>query len=158
MKVTFKIVITGLILTYLSTVTKAADNERSVTYKVEAPEEVKVGENIDIKVILDIKKGWHIYAPNGFNASQGLIESYIEFTSPKGMTAGEVKIPKPVDYGTTQIYRGGVVMSQSLISKEGLAPGIYKIRGTVSYQACNVEYCEPPLSMPVSLKVAVVEK
>ena len=159
MKDIVKIMIVVLMPLYLSTTVVAQDQDRSVTYSVEAPKEVAVGQNIDISVTFNMKTGWHIYAPNRANEAKGYIVSTIGFTAPEGMTADEVQIPTPSNSITGQVYKGsGIVMKQSLMSTKGLAPGKHKIKGTVTYQACNIDYCEPPQSFPVILRINVVEK
>ena len=154
-----KLVMLAVMSLYLPTMLVAQESEKSVTYKIDAPKELKLGQDMEIKVTFDMGEGWYIYAPTESNIAKGLILSGIKFIAPEGMKIGEVKTPKPSNNSMADIYKGkGVIMTQRLISTKELVPGVYKIKGTVNYQACNSDYCEPPRFFPVMLKINIVEK
>ena len=150
----FRFFVAATLSVIVLTSTIAADHP--VTYKVEAPVSVQSGQSIELAVTFDIEEGWYIYAPTGANTAQGMIETKIAFTSPDGMTVGEVQFPAYVDSGSFQIYEGaGIEMRQTLYPAGDLAPGNYKIKGKIRYQTCNVELCLPPRTDTVHVNVIV---
>ena len=130
--------------------------EHPVAYKVEAPASVQAGQSIELAVTFDIEEGWYIYAPTGANAAQGMIETEIAFTPLAGMTAEKVQLPAYIDNGSFHIYEGrDITMRQTLLPKGALAPGDYRIKGKVRYQACNIELCLPPRTERIRVDITV---
>ena len=56
------------------------------------------------------------------------------------------------------VYEGKVVFGALLQIARRARPGVYTLKGQLAYQACNDHACLPPMSVPVSLEVKIVER
>lgn len=108
---------------------------------------VKPGETVQLAVVLDVAKGWHIYWP-GQNESG--MATTVEFTFPKdsGLTAGPVSFPAPhrhVEAGDIINYthEGKVILTVPVKVPSTVAAGTsFKVTANVSYLVCK-DSCLP---------------
>jgi DsbC/DsbD-like thiol-disulfide interchange protein len=122
-----------------------------VRYTFAAPKLVSAGKEFDVKVVFDMAAGWHIYAPTGRNAANGMIETTVKFDVPEGIeTVGAVLFPEGEVF-----YGKGIEMVQTLQAKDGVKSGKYSIDAKVRYQTCNADMCLPPVTETVSAVIEV---
>jgi DsbC/DsbD-like thiol-disulfide interchange protein len=128
-----------------------------VRYSIQRPDEVRQGEKFAVGVLFMVKPGWYIYAPTGANASQGMIETSVRFSLPRGIVrAGKMKVPDPHFKNGHEVYEGDSIMvSQALKIAPGLTPGQYEIKGQVTWQTCNSDLCLPPITAEVVILIDV---
>lgn len=103
------------------------------------------GEEQEIQIFLDIKKGYHIYASGGEDCP--FILTKISFTYPQGVEkSGEMQLPVSEKYAGedgVRIYQGNVVFVQKIkVSSRGTT--VPEIQCEVDYQCCDAEMCLPP--------------
>jgi thiol:disulfide interchange protein DsbD len=120
---------------------------------------VRSGETFKAAIVLKVQAGYHI------NDNAPLDE----FMIPTDLVIGEdpefevVEIYYPngrrarFAYSEAElvVYEGEVVLGALLRAKEGLAPGDRKLKGSLSYQACNNESCLPPKEIAFEIAVPV---
>lgn len=122
-----------------------------VKYKLTAPASVSAGTEFDVTVTFDIDSNWHIYAPTGNNAAQGMIETKVKYDLPEGIKAvGSLYFPEG-----EVLYGKGVEMVQTLQATKGLKAGKYTIKTKIGYQACNPQLCLPPVVEKITAIVEV---
>jgi hypothetical protein len=54
------------------------------------------------------------------------------------------------------VYEGKFVVGTLLYAGKTVAPGVYTLKGKISYQACNDHACLAPTSVPLALSITVV--
>jgi len=74
-------------------------------------------------------------------------------TYPKGKAVKFTFLEQPIS-----VYEGRLLVMAPLKVTAGAQPGVYTVKGALSYQACNDHACLPPTSLPLSLAVKVVPK
>lgn len=118
---------------------------------------VRPGETFKAAVILEIKEGYHIN--DSAPLDEFLYPTSLAFKDSAGIEVLEVVYPAgrraKYDYSDVEVavYEGRVVLGVLLKAAEGLAPGTLKLRGSLSYQACDDSTCLPPAE--VGFEVAV---
>ncbi len=118
----------------------------------------KAGETIDVKVEVDISKGFHIFSEKpeieGVKASRLVVEESDAFTIDK------IEFPKPSEV-YSDVFQKKLNFYQDKISITvflKLNPGIsdeFAINGTLQFQACSDKLCLPPSKQPFSGKQVV---
>jgi DsbC/DsbD-like thiol-disulfide interchange protein len=128
-----------------------------VHYTIQQPAEVKRGSTFEISVLFTVKPNWYIYAPTGINEAQGMIETNVVFSLPRGIVReGKMKLPDPHYKNGHQVYEGDSIMiSQVLKIVPGLKPGPYEIEGKVTWQTCNSDMCLPPVTDAIRVCIQV---
>jgi DsbC/DsbD-like thiol-disulfide interchange protein len=133
----------------------SSGGDEVVAYTIQKSHVIQQGKEFQISVLFSIQREWYIYAPTGNNSAQGMIETNVILTLPKGITrAGKIKLPEPRFKNGYEVYEGkGITMSQVLQVSPDLKQGQYEIKGRVMWQTCNSEICLPPVTEEI---VAVV--
>lgn len=127
-----------------------------VKLRIEAPAAVAAGEQGRFRLIFDVRPAWHMYAPTGKNAGQGLIELNVKFTPHKNVQVTVPQYPVPVAYGPNDVYRGSAVaVTQRFRVRPQTPAGKYVLKGKLTYQVCKAELCLPPYVRNVDVVVAV---
>jgi DsbC/DsbD-like thiol-disulfide interchange protein len=115
---------------------------------------------VKIAVVAEVAPGYHI------NDHKPTLD-YLIPTELKLEPSDEFSL-KDVDYpkGTMKkfafsdsplsVYEGKVVIGAMLQIARKASPGVYTLKGKLTYQACNNHACLPPASAAVSLDVKVV--
>lgn len=136
---------------------QAQDEEDIVTFAIHKPGEVKHGDVVQIDVMFRVAPNWYIYAPTGSNAAQGMIETNVIFTLPKGITrSGKMKLSESVFKNGHEILEGDSIrMSQQLAVASSLKQGEYAIKGKVTWQTCNGDICLPPVTEEINAVIRV---
>ena len=136
--------------------------EDILTVSLELSEnEITVGSQTDIVVVLEIKEGWHI------NSSEVVDEYSIPTEiklSNENFKLIDIKYPEgkltPISWGgTMSLYESTVRIPAVLVSSKTLSGGDNRLDFNVSYQACNDITCMSPetISIPVEIKVLAPE-
>jgi DsbC/DsbD-like thiol-disulfide interchange protein len=108
---------------------------------------VKPGDTVQLAVVLDVAKDWHIYWP-GQNESGMATTVELTFPAGSGLTAGPVSFPVPkrhVEAGDiiNYIHEGKVVLTVPVnVPATTAAGGSFKITANVSYLVCK-DMCMP---------------
>jgi thiol-disulfide isomerase/thioredoxin len=137
---------------------EAEDEGEIVTYKLYADKQATPGDVITVKVVFSVKKGWHLYAPNGTNASMGKIETNIVFNpKPPFKRNGKLVIPQASSDEGHSILRGdSIVFYQNFTIDPAAAPGEYTLTGRLTQQVCTSGICLPPATEELNIVVNVV--
>jgi hypothetical protein len=130
--------------------------ESPVRITAKTPLEVNAGEEFTMKVLLEIRDSWYIYAPALANAQQGVAQASISFELPEGIAMeGKIEWPEPVAKDLYQVYFGKIELSQVFKVQPGTKPGLYKIKATLQYQGCNELSCLPPSKEDLLIEINV---
>ncbi len=106
------------------------------------------GQDFDLAIIIDIKKGLHI------NSNQPtedfLIPTIIKFDTSHNMSYGKPKFPKPelkhfsFSENKISVYEGQVIVFVHVSTSPNLSLESKTIKGMVTFQGCNANVCYPP--------------
>jgi hypothetical protein len=133
------------------------------------------GQELATALRVGLKPGWHIYGkplPGNYRATELIFESpivgeqSIELPAAKPMLLEALGETLPVYEGEVRATgRLGIKWSPPMPAKfmepfgKAIAPGPYKIAGTLRFQACSDTVCEPPrairFELPLELEAGV---
>jgi DsbC/DsbD-like thiol-disulfide interchange protein len=156
-RISMKTIVTiFLVLLSWGAITRECDNA-IVQYSIQRPDKVRQGKKFAVGVLFTVKAGWYIYAPTGANADQGMIETNVTFSLPRGIVrAGKIKLPDSHFKNGHEVYEGDSIMvSQALKIAPGLTPGPYEIKGRVTWQTCSSDLCLPPVTDEIRILIDV---
>jgi thiol-disulfide isomerase/thioredoxin len=136
---------------------EAEAEEEIVTYNLYADKQAKPGDVITVKVVFSVKKGWHLYAPNGANASMGKIETNMVFNpKPPFKRNGKLVVPQASsDEGHSVLKGDSIVFYQNFTIDPTTAPGEFTLTGKLTHQVCTSGICLPPVTEPLKIVVHV---
>ncbi|AOW18155.1 hypothetical protein LPB03_12130 [Polaribacter vadi] len=145
-------------LLLITTVSHVEDQTRfntPVSYTIEAPEKVRLGERFVITVAFSIEPSWYLYAPIAINTDQGRIPTKVTFKIPNGLKIiGELELPDQNRFYDT--YSGDDVrMSQEFQVEKNISSGKQTIKANIIYQTCNDEICYPPVRKTIDIIITV---
>lgn len=134
----------------------AQTNKSLVSYSIEVPKQVIIGEQFTITVVFNIQPNWYVYAPVDFNIAQGKIPTKVTFRVPaKLKSIGSLELPDQKGGG---IYKGnGIRMSQKFEVEKSMEAGKYIIKTNIIYQTCNDDICYPPIRESVDIEINVTK-
>ena len=110
----------------------------------------RAGEVVDIKILAEMDKEWHIYSI--YKASEGPLPTEISVSGSAVGSVAPVQEPKPLyvfDPGfetDTYYHEGDTEFIFPIRLKRKLAPGTYNVDVEVFYMVCNERLCYPPLT------------
>jgi DsbC/DsbD-like thiol-disulfide interchange protein len=122
-----------------------------------SPAKATPGKRLGVTVNIKIAPGWHIYG-------QPLPENYVPttFRFDKTLLANQsIELPKPTPVNfkglgeTLNVYQGDVTARGTIVLKDGLKPGNYRIGGEFKYQECNNLICKMPQALKFEVPVTV---
>jgi hypothetical protein len=123
---------------------------------------VHAGSVAKVAVVAEVVSGYHIndHVPS----LDYLIPTELKLDATPPLESGTVVYPK----GTARkfsfmdqpisVYEGKLVVGETLKIAADAKPGVYQLKGTLDYQACNDHACLAPTKLPVSLDVKVVPR
>ena len=127
-----------------------------------ATDAVHRGSTVEAAVEAKIAAGYHI---NDHHPSlEYLIPTEVKLEPSKEVSVEKVVYPKgkPQQFAFADaplsVYEGSLVVGVRLKVGAGLAPGTYPLKGKLAYQACNDHACLPPVSVPLTLNLKVVDR
>jgi len=142
----------------------ASAGPQDVITKIEtflARDAVYPGETFKAALRLSIGPEWHINA-NPVNDDL-LIPTTAEFRKDGNFKVLNIVYPSPLparfEYTDSEvfIYAESALIGLLLKTGDKVLPGTYKIKGSLSYQACNDSSCLSPESLSVEFEVKVVD-
>lgn len=125
-----------------------ADTRKVITCTVLSPTLQPGQEQFELQVLLSANEGWYIYAPTGVNSSQGMIETKASILLPEGFAkVGRIKIPEPTFKDGYEILEGdAILMTQKIKVLPMTKPGVYELKASITWQACNGQTCLQPMT------------
>jgi DsbC/DsbD-like thiol-disulfide interchange protein len=126
-----------------------------------ARDAVHPGETFKAALRLSIGPDWHINA-NPVN-DDFLIPTTLEFREDGNFKTVNSIYPPPLparfEFSESEVFVYAESALIGVIIKVGnkVLPGIYTLKGALTYQACNVSSCLPPETVSVEFKVKVVD-
>ncbi|WP_303318439.1 protein-disulfide reductase DsbD domain-containing protein [Flavivirga abyssicola] len=126
-----------------------------VSYTIEAPEMVQVGDVFTINTVFNIQPSWYVYAPVALNTSKGKIPTKVTFKVPEGVKKiNGLELPDKNRFFDT--YSGkDVRMCQNFEVEKGAVSGKHTIKANIIYQTCNGDICYPPVREKVDVVIKV---
>lgn len=121
---------------------------------------VHAGEVFKLAVKLKINSAWHINANPV--SDEFLLPTTLVIDENEHIRTLGTFYPHPekgkFEYSEVEleIYSGQVILGALLQSTQDLAPGILKLKGKVSYQACNNRFCLPPKTLELEVLVKII--
>jgi len=138
---------------------QSAENPVSVSATVESPS--RAGEVIEVNILAEMDKEWHIYSI--YDVSDGPLPTEISISGPALGTVAPVREPKPLyvfDPGfetDTYYHEGDTEFIFPVRLKRNVQPGEHFIVVEVYYMVCNARLCYPPLTVTDTVRVIVEE-
>jgi hypothetical protein len=115
------------------------------------------GDLVTLVVRMRVGEPWHTYAK--VRADSSMKATAIDVKLPDGMRyVGDWKLPKdkPSDMPGTTVYEGDLVFSRDVLVTA--KSGSLIVGGTLQFQACNPEKCQPPRSEPFKQTIQMTER
>ena len=153
----------------VSTVIKASDplpqpaksfgseSQSPVTYRLDAPKQIRPGDNVCVKITLSIKDGWHGYTDSKANASLGMIPTTVEVKLPDWLRD---EVPMELPYSAIKgdpLYIGDITFNKCFFMWDK-AHSELPLKITVKYQVCNDQMCMPPEEHTVDVTIPIVRE
>ena len=119
------------------------------------------GETFKTALLLSIGPDWHINA-NPVN-DDFLIPTTLEFREDGNFKTVNAIYPPPLparfEFSESEVFVYAESALIGVLIKVGnkVLPGIYTLKGALTYQACNDSSCLPPETVSVEFKVKVVD-
>ncbi len=134
-----------------------------------SPEKAKPGSTIEVIIKAEIEPEYHVNSNNP--TDENLIPTILKFEPLENASFGKIIYPEPelVTFSFSEealsVYQGDVTFSVNLTLSDKFPLGMSKIKGTLSFQACNDQSCfapsdenfEIPFEVVSAQKVAPVE-
>ena len=140
-------------------ISQSSENPVVVSATVDAT--ARAGEVIEIKILAEMDKEWHIYSI--YKASEGPLPTEISISGSAVGAIAPVLEPKPIyqfDPGfetDTYYHEGTTEFIFPVRLKRSLDPDTYSIDVEFFYMVCNERLCYPPLTQTVTVDVTVEE-
>jgi DsbC/DsbD-like thiol-disulfide interchange protein len=126
-----------------------------------ARDAVHPGETFKAALRLSIGPDWHINA-NPVN-DDFLVPTTLEFRADRNFKVVNIIYPPPLparfEFSESEVFVYAESALIGVLFKAGdkVLPGTYKLKGALSYQACNDSSCLPPEALSVEFEVKVVD-
>ena len=125
--------------------------------------QLRAGESTNVEMAFRIGEGFHINSNKPH--SDFLIPTELKLSAPPQVAVGDVKYPVGQDQSfpfspneKLSVYTGDFIVDTVLKAPANATPGVYPIKGDLTYQACDKAACYPPKTMPVQFRVMVTKK
>ena len=136
-------------------------SENPVTISATVNPTARAGEVIEIKILAEMDKEWHIYSI--YEASEGPLPTEITLSGSAVGAIAPVIEPKPLylfDPGfetDTYYHEGNTEFIFPVRLKRSLDPGTHSVDVEFFYMVCNERLCYPPMTQTVTIDVIVEE-
>jgi thiol:disulfide interchange protein len=128
----------------LSLVSASAFGAQTKVGLVLSADTARPGETVMAGITMDIPEGWHSYWRNP--GGPGIAPS-IDWTLPKGVTAGGIMWPipekEPIFTFLSYVYGGKIMLLVPLKVDPSAAAGPLEIKGRLNWQECDASVCVP---------------
>ena len=137
-----------------------ARKQPSVIAAPVAPVRVAPGKTGRVQLAYRIDAGYHINssAPH----DNLLLATLLRLQPPPNLTIAKLAYPPGEDMTfeflpgeKLNVYTGDFVVTATVSAAPALAPGSYRVTGSLRYQACDNRQCYAPKDLPVSFEVMV---
>lgn len=125
--------------------------------------QLRAGASTSVEMVFRIGEGFHINSNKPH--SDFLIPTELKLSVPAQVTVADVKYPVGQDQSfpfspneKLSVYTGDFIIDAVLKAPANATPGVYPVKGDLTYQACDKAACYPPKTMPVQFQVMVVKK
>ena len=121
---------------------------------------VKKGSSVEVSVVVDIDKGYHINSNRP--AEVYLIATALKFDRLAGFTTTRVIYPKAkvqkfeFSEKPMSVYEGEAVIKFSARALPSAAPGAHTLKAKLTVQACDDKQCLRPQTLPLDIPIEVV--
>lgn len=126
------------------------------------PDEAKPGDRIEILVIANIARGWHIYAMSLIKEEVGPLPTSIALQLGDLLPEGDLVQPTPLRkmdnaFGKiVESFEREVTFTQRARVPENATPGERKLSAKVQFMVCNDRSCLPPTTVEIAGSLKVV--
>ncbi len=118
------------------------------------------GSSQKAAIVANVAAGYHINAHKP--SFDYLIPTEVKFENGHAAAVEKTMYPagKPQKFSFSNdplsVYQGKFLIGLVLKIPAGIAPGVYVMKGTLNYQACNDRACFAPSRVPLALTIKVV--
>lgn len=124
--------------------------------------EVRLSKSKPAKALVRFRVNPGFHVNSNQPKSDLLIPTEIKFESLAGVVVGAPVYPAGQDFALSfspgqklSVYQGDVQVSVPLSAAKSAKAGAYKLKGSLSYQACNDNACFPPKTVPFELSLVI---
>lgn len=121
---------------------------------------VAAGRSAEVKLNFRVRPGFHINSSEP--GSDLLIPTKLTLKVPNDIFAGGITYPegKQMTFAFApdeplSVYEGPFTITARIRAASAASTGTYRVRGELSYQACDDKVCYPPTTLPVEFDVRV---
>jgi hypothetical protein len=125
--------------------------------------QLRAGASTNVEMAFRIGEGFHINSSKPH--SDFLIPTQLKLSVPPQVTLADVKYPAGKDESfpfspneELSVYTGDFSIDAVLKAPAQATPGVYPVKGELTYQACDKAACYPPRTLPVQFQLMVVKK
>jgi DsbC/DsbD-like thiol-disulfide interchange protein len=154
------ILLFGLFLLFFFTNISAQEEEIVKVKTFVSKSAIHPGETFKVALEASVSPGWHIHAHE--LADEFLIPTEIVFEGSERIEIVKYSYPEPrlekFEYSESalQIYDGEVILGALVKTDAGLELGSHKIKGSLSFQACDSRSCLPPKKIEFEISFKAV--
>jgi thioredoxin:protein disulfide reductase len=136
-------------------------SDRTLTVDVKfAHDAFHAGMTSSALVLVKIKEGWHINAPNP--ADESLIGTSLEISKSALLDSATVRyssgVERKFDYADLpiEVYETATSINVRFTVASSVLPGTFTIPASLSYQACSDNVCLAPTVLRFNVRIRVV--
>jgi hypothetical protein len=132
----------------------------SVVMAPPAPITLGLGKAAKVDLAFRVEAGYHINSNTP--RSDLLLPTILRLQPPAELTVVKVNYPAGQDVTFAflpgeklNVYAGDFAVTATVKAAPSVAPGAYRVPGTLRYQACDQRQCFAPKEIPISFEVNV---
>ena len=154
------ILLLGLLLLFCFTKISAQEEEIVKAKTFVSKSGIHPGETFKVALVAAISPGWHIHSHE--LEDQFLIPTELTLEEEKKVEVIKYSYPEPrmekFEYSESalQIYDGQVILGALLKAEASIELGSHKLKGSLSFQACDSRSCLPPQKIEFEISFNVV--
>jgi hypothetical protein len=124
-----------------------------------SPARALSGQKLGVEIDFVIAPGWHVY---GRPLPQDYTPTAVAFDS-ESVERQNLEFPKPIPVKfdllgeTLPVYEGRFRANGEIFLRQRMAPGKYKLGGTLQFQECNDNLCKMPQQVRFEVPISIEE-